>query len=569
MPLANARSSFVFVPVLAVLALASLVLFNSLETESQAENARQLHFMKTAAFQVVDDLGYELFSMVSAFSFDLNTQIADGTVITRDTLTAAVARYRAQARFPSLFEELACLERTGPGTYRFDSWNDSGWVTDYRPSWAENMVVPPQDGGRPESTPPSDNTFSLDRPVLTVYLRNRRAQVGEVIAITLRFRPQTVIGTIVPALVSQRFSESNGASPYIANIIYSPATTSGDSIPVDWRVPLLPWTPFEGWFDYYVKRISALQPSRTAFDRLAQQPVGAKTEGTGWNLEVSRLPGGLLEELIGFRWRNGALSLGFFLVLGLGFLGLYLTTRQTRLHEHQVRTFLALVSHELKTPLAVVQSLADNLSRGIGTDEARAREYGVVLRQESDRLGRMVNNILGLTAIQGGISPRDRCPIEVSALVKDRLACEPDLQDQAADLTVNTEFPTDLPLVLGHHTALSAAIDNLVGNAFRHGTLGPGPHLVELRLRSQHRLGRRGVSFSVRDNGPGFTRREGRRFRRPFRRGQRASQEQTPGSGVGLSLVYSTAESLGGHLSWKSQAGRGSQFVLWLPAVVK
>jgi signal transduction histidine kinase len=432
------------------------------------------------------------------------------------------------------------------------------------------MVVPPTEVDRPVRGPQDTNTFSLDQPVLTVYLRNRKPHDGEVIAVTIRFRPQTVIGTIVPALVSQRFSESGNSSPYLANIEYSPTQIrSVGDIPVDWRVALLPWTPFEGWFDYYVKRLSALEPSRGAFEQLSVQPDGATTSGTGWSLNVSRLPGGLENDMLIARWRNAALALGFFLVLGLGFLGLYLTTRQTRQHEKQVRTFLALVSHELKTPLAVVQSLADNLARGIGTDEARAKEYGVVLREESDRLVRMVNNILGLTAIQGGVSQHELCPVNLATLVKDRLAREPDLQQKASDLTVQTLLPSDLPSVLGHPVALAAAVDNLVGNTFRHGTKGPGPHLVEFRLFAKNRWGRRGVCLSVRDNGPGFTRREGRGFRRPFRRGERASQEQTPGSGVGLSLVQTTAASLGGQLSWTSHPGRGTEFNLWLPVAVK
>lgn len=286
--------------------------------------------------------------------------------------------------------------------------------------------------------------------------------------------------------------------------------------------------------------------------------------GSGWSLGVVRLPAGLDAEMQGLQWKNVGFSVGFFVVLALGFWGLYQSVRQARRVAEQERTFLALISHELKTPLAVVRSLGDNLAQGIVTDPRRSQEYGEVIRDESDRLGQMIGNVLGLTAVQSGISAQDRVPVDLGALVRERVGrqCVP------PNCQVEIAIQPGLAPVLGHQAALAASVDNLVANAFRHGVAGPGPHLIRLAVRSKRRWGRRGVEFSVNDNGPGFTRAEGRAFRRPFHRGSRARDTQTPGGGVGLSLVWTTARALGGDLWWSGQPGRGASFHLWLREAV-
>lgn len=547
------RLSWSAAPLLLVIAVATAVLFHSLENDRQAEKLRQERFMRTAALEVVDDLGAELFTMYSAFSYDLFARRQTGETLTKETLVTAIERYGTEARFPGLLQDVVCLGSDGQGGYTYAVWRLGTWVTQGRPDWASALVPPSLDAGprRPIQEP-----FSLDRPVLVIPMNTRKPVAGEVLGVGLRFSTWTVLEQIVPALVRQRFSESQGAVAYKAGLRKLDAD-SADPAP-DWQVPLLPWTPFEGWFDYYVKRLNRLDQSRLTFERGSRPPSVAGT-GTGWALTVRREPDGLETEMRWLFLRNVALSLGFFFVLVLGYLGLDAAARRTRLLAQQERTFLALISHELKTPLAVVRALADNLARGIGTDEARAREYGQVLLEESDRLGQLVSNVLGLTAIQSGLSVRDRVPVDLVALARDHLG-----RHSLPHVQTRFEAEEGLKMVQGHPAALSAAVDNLIGNAFRHGVVGPGPHRVAVALASRRRLGVRGVELVVEDNGPGFSWAESRSFRHPFRRGVRATNAQTPGGGVGLSLARVTAEALGGRLTWTAQPGHGARFVLWL-----
>jgi signal transduction histidine kinase len=550
------RPALLIVPVLTVLAVASAILFQSLENDRQVERARQERFMRNAAFSVVDDLGSELFTMYSAFSYDLSVQRSGGAPVTRDTLTAAVSRYRAQARFPDLLQTLVCLAASKTGSYDYSRWTDQGWIADSRPDWAADLVVPSSDG--PRGTRGNRAAFSLEQPVLTVALPSTHPVPGEVVAVALRFSTQVVLEQIVPTLVRQRFSDSQQELPYRASVHNRALDDTDHGLPVDWEVPLLPWTPFDSWFDYYVNRLQTMDRSRLAFERVSAR--GNEPDGTGWALTVARLPRGLDDEMAWYGLRNVALSLGFFVFLSLAFLGFYGAARRARNLSQQERAFLALISHELKTPLAVVRSLAENLTRGIGADEARARQYGEVLLEESDRLSRMIGNVLGLTSIQGGVAASDRVPVDLEALVRERLA----RQEPAPGVTLEVRIHPGLPQVQGHPMALAAAVDNLVGNAFRHGVTGQGPHRIEIWVEPKSRWRVRGVELRIQDNGPGFTWSEGRAFVRPFRRGRHAQAAQTPGSGVGLSLVLATAQALGGRLTWQARPGRGARFCLWL-----
>lgn len=548
------RPTLLFATALLVLLGGSIVLYHSLEADRLVERARQQWFMRSAGLAVIDDLGGELFTMYSAFSLDLYARKEAGDLVDRKAVATAVERYRLQARFPDLLQDLTCLIARADGTLQYATWGHSGWSEAGPPDWAPDLVPLVQAGAE---GPGRRTSFSLSRPVLTMTLRSR-PRPGEVVAIALRFSPRVVLEDVVPAFVRQRFAETSESPSYRATVRNRLLNVS-DRTPVDWEIPLLPWTPFEGWFDYHRTRMTTLKDLRPSFE--GRPDLGDLTDGgSGWSLGVVRLPSGIEAEMQRLQWKNLGFAAGFFLVLSLGFWGLYHAVRQARRVAEQERTFLALISHELKTPLAVVRSLGDNLAQGIVTDPLRSREYGEVIREESDRLGQMIGNVLGLTAVQSGISSQDRVPVDLGALVRDRV----ERQCVPPRCEVEVSVQPALPPVLGHQAALAASVDNLVANAFRHGIAGEGPHRIHLAVRSRRRWGRRGVEFSVNDNGPGFTKAEGRAFRRPFQRGIRARDTQTPGGGVGLSLVWTTARALGGDLTWSATPGKGASFHLWL-----
>lgn len=544
--------------VVAVIGVASAILASSLETDRKAQELRQFRFLRNAGLAVLDDLGAELFAMYSAFSLDLYAKQEAGQPLSQATLVAAVHRYQAQARFPQLFQDLSCVVSRGGELYRFASWGPLGWVDGERPDWAVDLRAPLAAVGEVGVPPRPSPVFSLEKPVLTMYFKAKHPVDGEVVAVALRFSTQVVLEEVIPSFVKQRLTETPDGSSYRATVRNLRLSRDHEPTP-DWQAPLLPWTRFDGWFDYYVNRRQNQDFAHGPPDQTADWRQNS-AEGTSWALSVSREPSGLAAEMTRLAWRNALLVAGFFLFLSLTFLGLYGMARQARRMAQQERTFLALISHELKTPLAVVRSLADNLAQGIGTEPSRVREYGEILQEESNRLSRMIGNVLGLTALQGGISVRDRVPVAIEDLVRERLS----RQEPYPDTEVTVQIHPALCPVQGQPAALAAAVDNLIGNAFRHGTSGPPPHHIRISVEPCTRWGVRGVALTIVDNGPGFTRREAWSFRRPFRRGDGTQDRQTPGSGVGLSLVRTTAEALGGDLRWSGKPGRGACFTLWL-----
>jgi signal transduction histidine kinase len=545
---------------LALIAGASMVLYRSLEDDRQAERARQERFMRNAAFSVVDDLGAELFALVSTFSYDLDLYREGGGTVDRTVLSDTIRRYQNLARFPDLLENLACLEYSPDKTWNYAEWRSSGWSSGQRPAWAPELTIP---NATTRILNPPTRLFSLEKPVMVLRLgRGNNPQPGQIVAVALRFSPEVVLGQVVPQLVRQRFAESQDAHPYKASVHNTALAEASPEHTPDWEEPLLPWTPFDGWFDYYVNRLRTLDRSRLAFERVTPRLSSFSEDlGTGWTLQVVRLPEGLDAEMAALQLRNVGYTSLFFIALVFGVGSFYWIAVRARRRAYQERTFLALVSHELKTPLAVVRSLAENLAGGLANDGDRPREYGEVMVQETERLSRMVGNVLALSAVQGGLSPAELAAVDLGEIVRERLARgEP--SDPAVELEVRVH--PGLPLVRAQPAALGATVDNLIGNAFHHGTRGEGPHRISVSVEPRKFRGRRGVELVVEDDGPGFTFWEGISFRRPFRRGNRAWSDQSPGSGLGLSLARTTARALGGRLTWSSRPGHRTQFSLWL-----
>ena len=225
--------------------------------------------------------------------------------------------------------------------------------------------------------------------------------------------------------------------------------------------------------------------------------------------------------------------------------------------------FTRLVSHELKTPIAVIRSLAENLTDGIGTTAERAREYGGVIGEESQRLSRMVENILSLMNLKNSnIRPVwesfDLGEL-ASGLVEDYRK-NPHFPNFRATLRI----PEKLPRVLGQRIAISAAIDNLLSNALSHGVSDSGLAEVEITISCRRRGFRDGLDFRIADSGPGIPASERGKIFQAFFRGTEADRHQVAGSGIGLNLTKLAVESFGGKVSVTSVVGQGTTIGFWL-----
>jgi signal transduction histidine kinase len=285
----------------------------------------------------------------------------------------------------------------------------------------------------------------------------------------------------------------------------------------------------------------------------------ARTIGTPkWKLLVTHPAGSLEAAVQAARRRNGAVSTGILALLGASMGLLVVSTRRAQRLAAQQMEFVAAVSHELRTPLAVIRSAGENLADGVVRDDEQIRKYGDLVRHEGRRLTEMVEQILEFAGIQSGQRGFALRPVAVRQLLEEVVEASRALADQAG-IVPSIDVPESLPPLLGDEAALRRVFQNLVSNAIKYGA---GGEWIGLRAEAAGRE----VRIIVSDRGMGIPAVEHSRIFEPFYRAPDAITAQIHGAGLGLALVKRIVEAHGGRIEVRSEPGRGSDFVVTLPA---
>lgn len=223
--------------------------------------------------------------------------------------------------------------------------------------------------------------------------------------------------------------------------------------------------------------------------------------------------------------------------------------------------FISNVSHELRTPLALIRMYAETLEAGRVTDDAKRQRYYRILSDETERLARMVNNVLGFSRIDAGKAAYAMDPVDLHALVRDILDRYA-LRLERDGLRVETDLQP-VPAVRGDREALEEVLINLLDNAAKYGAEGG-----EVTLHTSTQDGQ--VMVDVADRGMGIPEAVRGRIFEPFFRAQPESADglvhTAKGTGLGLALVQHIAEAHGGTITAEARPGGGSLFRLSLPA---
>jgi len=221
--------------------------------------------------------------------------------------------------------------------------------------------------------------------------------------------------------------------------------------------------------------------------------------------------------------------------------------------------FVANVSHDLKTPLSVIRMFGETLEMGRVADEGRRQEYYRVITRESERLSRLIDNVLDFSRIEGGRQTYDMVPTAVEPLIRETLeAFASPLAQQG--FKVETRVAPDLPEIPIDANAVGQALANLIDNAIKYSR-------DRRAIAVDAALAEGELAISVVDEGVGIPPEEqGKIFEKFYRVGRSETQGQR-GSGVGLALVKHVAEAHHGRVTVESRPGTGSRFTLWLPVV--
>ncbi len=283
----------------------------------------------------------------------------------------------------------------------------------------------------------------------------------------------------------------------------------------------------------------------------------------GWRLVLAHASGSLDVAVARARRRNVWLSFGILGILAVGVVMVVVNGRRASRLAAQQMDFVATISHELRTPLAVIRSAAQNLSAGVVSDLGRARRYGELIEDEGRRLTEMVEQVLEYARITGDKPLAARQSVNIAELARDvTRSCQP-LCDEAGVALDVTADPADPPVVAGDQAALRRALHNLIGNALKHGADG---RWIGLKVEKATARRRKEVLLTVSDRGRGIDTADIGHVFEPFYRGRRAIDEQVHGNGLGLSLVRRVVEAHGGSVTVESAPGRGTAFIMRLPA---
>ena len=220
--------------------------------------------------------------------------------------------------------------------------------------------------------------------------------------------------------------------------------------------------------------------------------------------------------------------------------------------------FLSTVTHELRTPLTSIRSFSEILHDTPNLDgDERKKFLGIVIR-ESERLTRLINQVLDLTKIEAGSMEWRMSDVSMKDVIEDALATLSHLFEER-HITLSLKLPGGLPTIRGDRDNLIRVVINLLSNAEKF--CAPDQGLVEVSLLA----GREFVTVSVSDNGPGIPAKDQKLIFEKFHQVGSHASGSPMGSGLGLAISRGIVEHLGGRIWVDSKSGKGARFSFSIP----
>ena len=254
------------------------------------------------------------------------------------------------------------------------------------------------------------------------------------------------------------------------------------------------------------------------------------------------------------------------IVIIVGAIAIVLVAEKERKISALKSEFVANVSHELKTPLALVRMFAEMLQSGRVASDEKKQEYLDIIVRESERLSALIENVLDFARVERGRGSYEFAEGDVGDAVS-RAANVYRYRAEREGVSLVVDVEPSLPRARIDERAIQLAVINLVDNALKYA---PGGETITIRACGHEG----GVRVEVRDQGPGVAAEDRHRIFERFVRLSASREEKSGeksrspvrGSGIGLALVKHIAESHGGRAWVESKIGLGSTFTFTIPA---
>jgi two-component system phosphate regulon sensor histidine kinase PhoR len=238
------------------------------------------------------------------------------------------------------------------------------------------------------------------------------------------------------------------------------------------------------------------------------------------------------------------------------------------------RDFVANVSHELRTPLTAIRGYAETLRAGAIEDPKLAARFVGVIERHSERLGRLIDDLLTLSDLELGRAELQRVPMLLGSAVDAAI----DLVREKAErgqVDIHREIPAEVPAVYADPDRVEQVLVNLIDNAVKYTRAG-GRVTVSARLADPGGNGASGptrevqhgrwIEIRVADTGIGVPKHDLPRLTERFYRVDKARSRELGGTGLGLAIVKHIVQAHGGLLRIESEVGHGTCVHVYLPA---
>ncbi|MEQ1643434.1 MAG: HAMP domain-containing sensor histidine kinase [Pyrinomonadaceae bacterium] len=280
--------------------------------------------------------------------------------------------------------------------------------------------------------------------------------------------------------------------------------------------------------------------------------------GGPWQLGVQHLSGSLDGYIASTLRRNLAIGFGILFLLAAAVAAIIISSMRARALAQRQLDFVSSVSHEFRTPLAVIYSAGENLADGVAKETVQVSRYGDLIKGEGRKLSSMVEQILEFAGANSGRRKFNFKPTPIVDIVNDAVEESRSLIDDRG-FEMETLIADGLPVVSADKNALSQAIQNLIANSIKYCNGD-----AWLRVSASNGDGK--VKIIVEDRGIGISKGDLKQIFEPFFRSKEVVDAQIHGNGLGLSLVKQITEAHGGRVRATSELGKGSKFTIEIPS---
>ena len=225
--------------------------------------------------------------------------------------------------------------------------------------------------------------------------------------------------------------------------------------------------------------------------------------------------------------------------------------------------FIAVVSHQLRSPLSVFKWVLDAVAhaKGGAPRDSTTESYLAMLRENAEKMIQLVNMLLEVSRLEAGRMVVRAEPVRLDLLTDEAVRAYA-AYARASNVAIRYPSPPHFPPARGDREKMKMVIQNLMDNAIRYSKSG-GEAGIALAFRNPHT-----IEWTIRDAGIGIAPEDQRHIFEKFYRTRQAAQRQVRGSGLGLYIARSLIIAQGGNMGFESFPGRGTTFWFTLPVFV-